>query len=112
MGSKVAVNGFDNLYAVPDYERRDAEAFGLTLPFSPLVYGELTPMGEVQISDHVTVQISVSAYPARFYTFTVITEDVSEVVLESDSGRLPEYWDRLISYLNTGVLPVGLTVGD
>ena len=102
-------NGFDSLYKTTDYERRDAESFGLTLPVSPLVYGELTPMGEVQIDDHVTVQISVAAYPARFYTFVVVTEDVSEVTLESDSGRLPEYWDKLISYLNTGVVPEGLT---
>ena len=100
--------GIDGLYGVTNYERRDAESFGLKLPLG-LVYGEVTPMGEVEIADHVTVQISVAAYPARFYTFTVITEDVSEVVLESDSGRLPEYWDKLISYLNTGVVPEGLT---
>lgn len=102
--------GFESLFRVTDYERRDAESFGLALPISPLIYDEVTPMGEVQIADHVTVQISVAAYPARFYTFTVITEDVSEVVLESDSGRLPECWDKMISYLNTGILPEGLEV--
>lgn len=103
-------NGFDSLYKVASYERHEAESFGLTLPVSPLVYGELTPMGEVEIAEHVTVRISVAAYPARFYTFVVVTEDVSEVVLESDSGRLSRYWDKLISYLNTGVVPEGLTV--
>ena len=102
--------GFESLFRVTDYERRDAESFGLALPVSPLVYGELTPMGEVQITNHVTVQISVAAYPARFYTFVVVTEDVSEVVLESGSGRLLEYWDKLIGYIDTGVLPEGLEV--
>ena len=109
MGSKVAVNGFDSLYAVTDYERYDAERFCLTLPgrFVPAVW---TPVGTIEITEHLTVNVSVMAMPARFYRLEVVTEDIASVTLETGSGRFPQYWDMLIQYLNTGVLPETLEV--
>lgn len=96
-------NGFDSLYKTTDYERHEAESFGLTLPerFIPAVW---TPVGSIKITKHITVNVSVLAMPARFYRLEVVTEGISSVVLETGSGRFPQYWDALIDYLNTGVL--------